>query len=81
MSLYHGIIHRDYFDRIAQGGYSGVTSWSKIGFNSAVTTEQDMAPWLGAASTPVNMYSFPTAEKTMTIVSSSTEDDADKTPA
>lgn len=55
---------------ISEGNVSGHTTWSKIGFHAAVsTTELDLMPW--AAGT----YVFPTAEKTMTIVSSHANDD------
>jgi hypothetical protein len=67
-------ISSDFYNNIAMGRYSNISTWSKIGFNSAVTTEQDMAPWLGAGSTPANIYSFPAAELEMTIVSSSNTD-------
>ena len=55
---------------ISNGSYSGHVTWSKIGFGSGVTAEQDIAPWLTAA------YVWPDAEKTMTIVSSATADTA-----
>lgn len=54
---------------IAEGNVTGHTSWSKIGFNAAVTTEQDIAPYLTAP------YVYPTGATTMTIVSSSDNDD------
>lgn len=63
------------YNDIAQRKISNISTWSKIGFNGAVTTEQDIAPWLGSGSTPANIYSWPTGATTMTIVSSSIEDD------
>lgn len=64
----------DYYNKIAESGYSNRVTWSKVGYNAAVTTEQDMAPWLASGSTPALLYSFPVAELAMTIVSSSNTD-------
>jgi hypothetical protein len=68
----------DFFSDVATRNISNISTWSKIGFNAAVTTEQDIAPWLGSGSTPANIYSWPTGATTMTIVSSSIEDDPQK---
>lgn len=59
-----------YAEAIAKGLYTGKTSWSKIGYNilAAANTELDMAPQLAVP------YVFPTAEKEMTVVSSSNTD-------
>jgi hypothetical protein len=54
---------------IAEGSITGHSSWSKIGFNAAVTTEQDIAPYL------TGPYTFPSGELTMTIASDSDNDD------
>lgn len=60
---------------IAEGNVTDHRSWGKIGFNGAIgATEEEMWP----VSTP---YVWPTGALTMTIVSDSAEDDADKTPA
>lgn len=64
----------DFYPNLAEGGLSTRTPWSKIGYNGAVTTEQDIAPWLASGSTPALIYSFPAAELAMTIVSSSDSD-------
>jgi hypothetical protein len=53
---------------IAEGNITNHVGWSKIGFNAAVTTEQDIAPYLTAP------YVFPTGATTMTIVSSVSND-------
>jgi hypothetical protein len=53
---------------IAEGNVPGHSTWSKIGFNAAVTTEQDVAPYLTGS------YVYPTAATTMTIVSSLAND-------
>lgn len=63
-----------YQDAISQGLVTNRTNWAKIGYNGAVTTEQDIAPWLGAGSTPANRYTFPTTELAMLISSSSNTD-------
>jgi hypothetical protein len=54
---------------IAEGNITGHTGWSKIGFNVAVTAEQDIAPYLSGA------YTYPTGALTMTIESSADNDD------
>jgi hypothetical protein len=60
---------------IAEGNVADHRAWSKIGYNAAIgATEEEMWPVSGA-------YVFPTGALTMTIVSDSAEDDADKTPA
>jgi hypothetical protein len=60
---------------IAEGNVSGHQAWSKIGYNGAIgATEEEMWPVSG-------VYVFPAGALTMTIVSDSAEDDADKTPA
>jgi hypothetical protein len=59
---------------IAEGNVVDHRSWSKIGYNAAIgATEEEMWPVSG-------VYVFPTGALTMTIVSNSVEDDADKTP-
>ena len=59
---------------IAEGNVTDHVPWSKIGYNAAIgATEEDMWP----VSAP---YVFPAGALTMTIVSDSVEDDADKTP-
>jgi hypothetical protein len=64
---------------IAEGNVSNHRPWSKIGFHAAISTsELDMMPWAAALKWT---YVFPTTALTMTIVSDSAEDDADKTPA
>ena len=60
---------------IAEGNIANHVNWSKIGYNAAIgATEEEMWPVSGA-------YVFPTGALTMTAVSDSTEDDADKAPA
>jgi hypothetical protein len=60
---------------IAEGNVASHAPWSKIGFNGAIgATEEEMWPVSG-------VYVWPTGALTMTIVSDSAEDDADKTPA
>jgi hypothetical protein len=67
---------------IAEGNVADHRSWSKIGFHAAIsTTELDMMPWASAAAGYGWTYPFPTGATTMTIVSDSVEDDADKAPA
>lgn len=62
------IIDKSYL--IAAGRIKKHEPWSKIGFHAAIsTTELDMMPWA------TGLYVFPDAEKTMTIVSDSDEDD------
>jgi hypothetical protein len=53
---------------IVEGNVTSHVSWSKIGFNAAITAEQDIAPYLTAP------YVYPTGATTMTIVSSNAED-------
>jgi hypothetical protein len=66
---------------IAEGNVPNHRPWSKIGFHAAIdTTELDMMPWARAAAGYGWTYTFPTGATTMTIVSDSAEDDADKTP-
>ena len=60
---------------IAEGNISNHTNWSKIGFNAAIGATEELMWPVSAA------YVWPTGALTMTIVSSSVEDDADKTPA
>jgi len=58
---------------IAEGLQPNTVSWSKIGYHGAVsTTELDIGPWMAA------IYAFPAGALTMTIVSSSVEDDPAK---
>jgi hypothetical protein len=65
----------DFYNQIAQGRYSNIVSWSKIGFNTGVVaTERDMSPFLTNTSTPANSYAHPTVELAMTIESSSNSD-------
>jgi hypothetical protein len=67
---------------IAEGNVTNHSSWSKIGFHAAIgATELDMMPWAAVTGGLGWTYTFPTGALTMTIVSDSTEDDADKTPA
>jgi hypothetical protein len=67
---------------IAEGNVANHAPWSKIVFHAAIdTTELDMMPWARAAAGYGWKYVFPTGATTMTIVSDSIEDDADKTPA
>jgi hypothetical protein len=67
---------------IAEGNVSGHTSWSKIGIHLAIgATELDMRPYAAVTAGIGWAYTFPTGALTMTIVSDSVEDDADKTPA
>ena len=54
---------------ISEGNISNHRPWSKIGFNAATTTEQDIAPYLSG------LYTWPSGELTMTIVSDSDSDD------
>jgi hypothetical protein len=64
---------------ISEGNVANHRPWSKIGFHAAISTsELDMMPWAAALKWT---YVFPTGALTMTIVSDSAEDDADKTPA
>ena len=59
-----------YPNAIAGGYLSGKTTWSKIGFVAGVNaTERDVAPWM------TGPYVYPTGALTMTIVSSSDNDD------
>jgi hypothetical protein len=54
---------------ISEGNILNHKPWSKIGFNAAVTTEQDIAPYL------TGLYTWPASELTMTIASDSDNDD------
>jgi hypothetical protein len=61
---------------ISEGNVGGHSSWSKIGFNAAIgATELDMMPWASAAAGYGWKYPWPTEALTMTLVSSSVEDD------
>lgn len=60
---------------IAEGNVTDHRAWSKIGFKTGLTTEQDIAPWA------TGMYVFPTGALTMTIVSASGDDTAEGTGA
>jgi hypothetical protein len=67
---------------IAEGNVTDHRAWSKIGFHAVIdTTELEMMPWARAAAGYGWKYPFPTGALTMTIISDSAEDDADKTPA
>jgi hypothetical protein len=68
------VCSQDYLDAMAEGDISGHTVWSKIGYREASTSGVEVAvsPQLSATE-----YVFPTTEKTMTIVSSSADDDGD----
>jgi hypothetical protein len=67
---------------ISAGKFSALRPWSKIGFHAAInTTELDMMPWAKADAGYGWTYPFPTGATTMTIVSDSAEDDADKVAA
>jgi hypothetical protein len=71
-----------YLYDVAEGNVENHKTWSKIGFHAAISTsELDMMPWAAAGGGLGWTYTFPTAALTMTIVSDSVEDDADKTPA
>lgn len=69
------VIANPYTYQISEGNVANHTPWSKIGYNGAIgATEEEMWPVSG-------VYVWPTEALTMTIVSDSAEDDADKTPA
>jgi hypothetical protein len=57
-----------YLYDIAEGNVTGHTTWSKIGFNPALTTEEDI--WSAGG-----LYVFPTGATAMAVVSSSATDD------
>jgi hypothetical protein len=60
---------------IAEGNVTNHTSWSKIGYHAAIdTTELDMRPYAAATAGIGWSYTFPTAELTMTIASTSAKD-------
>jgi hypothetical protein len=65
---------QNYLDAMAEGDISGHSVWSKIGYRESSTSgvEVTVSPQLSATE-----YVFPTTEKTMTIVSSSADDDGD----
>jgi len=61
---------------IAEKNLTDHTAWSKIGYHAAIdTTELDMMPWASAAAGYGWKYPWPTGALTMTLVSSSVEDD------
>ena len=60
--------NQDFLQKVAFGQVSGVTPWSKLGFNpSLTTTEEDI--WSAGG-----VYAFPTAATAMEVVSSSATD-------
>ena len=60
---------RDFLTNIAMGGYSNIVPWSRLGFNSSLTTvEEDI--WSAGG-----VYNFPTAATLMQVVSSSAGDE------
>jgi hypothetical protein len=61
---------------ISEGNIPDHKPWSKIGFHAAIdTTELEMMPWASAAAGYGWKYPWPTGALTMTLVSSSVEDD------
>jgi hypothetical protein len=61
---------------IAEGNAPGHATWSKIGFHAAISTsELDMMPWAAVGGGLGWTYPFPAGALTMTIVSSSANDD------
>ena len=61
-------ISQDFLQKVAMGQVSGVTPWSKLGFNASLTTtEEDI--WSAGG-----VYSFPTAATAMEVVSDSATD-------
>ena len=61
----------DYYNQIAQGRYSNITPWEKLGFNDTiVNVEEDIIPQGG-------LYTWPAAATKMDLVSSNANDDGD----
>jgi hypothetical protein len=81
-NLLGATVSMPYTYNIAEGNVSGHTPWSKIGIHLTIgATELDMRPYAAVTAGIGWAYTFPTGALTMTIVSDSVEDDADKTPA
>ena len=65
-----------YTYQIMEGNIPDHTGWSKIGFHAAISTDElDMMPWASAAAGYGWKYPWPAGALTMTLVSSSIEDD------
>lgn len=62
-------IDRPYYDKIAQGGYSNIVPWSKVGYNPVITNaEEDL--WSAGG-----VYAFPTAAGVWEALSGDAADD------
>jgi len=59
----------NYYDRISQGDYSNIITWTKVGYNAAITTSEETV-WSAGG-----VYVFPTAAGKWEVVSSDNTQD------
>lgn len=66
----------DYRLDVARGSYTGASTWNKFGYNSDLDNGVTETAWA-----PGGTYAVPTTASTLTVVSSSTNDDSGGTGA